>query len=157
MKKNKTTISTIINGRDCDAIVDDNLLLADYLREDLGLFGTKIGCDGGECGCCTVLMDDNPLKACIAPMRRIEGKEIITMEGLDPNKKETVVNAFAMEGGLQCGFCTPGFLVSARAFLNENPKPSEQDIRLAIAVNLCRCTGYDKIVRAIQHVAESSN
>ena len=139
--------------------VDPSKPLLWVIREQLGLTGTKFGCGISQCGACTVHIDGQAVRSCVTPISSVEGREVTTIEGIASADGELhpVQQAMVNYHGSQCGFCTPGFLVSARAFLNENPKPSEQDIRLAIAGNLCRCTGYDKIVRAIQHVAESSN
>ena len=154
MKKNKTTISTIINGRDCDSIVDDNLLLADYLREDLGLFGTKIGCDGGECGCCTVLIDGTPHHACLTLAAKCDGKTIETIESLSEGSRLSAIQrGFNEKLGAQCGFCTPGMVMSAVDLLKKNKNPSEQEIRDWLEGNICRCTGYQGIVAAVKDAA----
>ena len=154
MKKNKTTISTIINGRDCDAIVDDNLLLADYLREDLGLFGTKIGCDGCECGCCTVLIDGTPHHACLTLAAKCDGKTIETIESLSEGSRLSAIQrGFNEKLGAQCGFCTPGQVMSAVALLNVNPNPTREEARQALSGNLCRCGAYDHYLNGVMRAA----
>ena len=131
-----------LNGNTKDYDGDPELSLMTYLRDVEDIISPKDGCaPEGVCGCCTVLLDGNVLKACIAPMRRIAGKEVITMEGLDPEKKETVINAFAIEGGLQCGFCTPGIIMKVWPLLNQG-FVTEKEINKALNSNLCRCTGY---------------
>lgn len=154
----KIRVSFVVNQEPVEILVEPWQTLMDALREDLRLTGTKEGCGNGNCGACTVMLNDKAINSCCMLAAEAEGQNLTTVEGLANGEQlDPLQQAFIDFGALQCGFCTPGFLVSARAFLNENPKPSEQDIRLAIAGNLCRCTGYDKIVRAIQHVAESSN
>ncbi len=143
-----------LNGTTINYEGDPELSLMTYLRDVEDIISPKDGCaPEGVCGCCSVLLDGNVLKACIAPMRRIAGKEVITMEGLDQVKKETVVNAFAIEGGLQCGFCTPGMIMSSKHLLDKNPNPTEEEIRWGISGNLCRCTGYLNIVKAVQYAS----
>ena len=154
----KIRVSFVVNQEPVEILVEPWQTLMDALREDLRLTGTKEGCGNGNCGACTVMLNDKAINSCCMLAAEAEGQNLTTVEGLANGEQlDPLQQAFIDFGALQCGFCTPGFLVSARAFLNENPKPSEQDIRLAIAGNLCRCTGYDKIVRAIQHVAESSD
>jgi len=144
-----------LNGTKINYVGDPELSLMNYLRDVEDIISPKDGCaPEGVCGCCTVLMDNNPLKACIAPMRRIEGKEIITMEGLDQNKKETVVNAFAKEGGLQCGFCTPGIIMKVWPIMNQGFL-TEKEVNKALNSNLCRCTGYKKITKSCLSAAEA--
>lgn len=124
--------------------------LLDVLRYDLGLTGTKEGCGTGNCGACTVLIDGRAVNSCLVLVGEVEGKEITTIEGLaQEDKLHPVQQAFIDEGAVQCGFCTPGVVLTAKSFLDANPHPTESQIREAIAGNLCRCTGYDKIVRAI--------
>ena len=152
----KIRVSFVVNQEPVEILVEPWQTLMDALREDLRLTGTKEGCGNGNCGACTVMLNDKAINSCCMLAAEAEGQNLTTVEGLaNGDQLDPLQQAFIDFGALQCGFCTPGFLVSARAFLNENPKPSEQDIRLAIAGNLCRCTGYDKIVRAIQHVADS--
>ncbi|MBS1255556.1 MAG: putative xanthine dehydrogenase subunit D [Deltaproteobacteria bacterium] len=144
-----------LNGNTIPYEGDPEMSLMTYLRDEEGIISPKDGCaPEGVCGCCTVLMDGNPLKACIAPMRRIEGKEIVTMEGLDEDKKETVVKAFAKEGGLQCGFCTPGIIMKIWPLFNQ-PFLTEKEVDKALNSNLCRCTGYKKITKSCLAAAEA--
>ena len=144
-----------LNGKTISYKGDPELSLMNFLRDEKDIISPKDGCaPEGVCGCCTVLMDNNPLKACIAPMRRIEGKEIVTMEGLDQNKKETVVNSFALEGGLQCGFCTPGIIMKVWPIINQGFL-TEKEVNKALNSNLCRCTGYKKITKSCLAAAEA--
>jgi carbon-monoxide dehydrogenase small subunit len=131
------------------------LLLVHFLREDLGLKGTHVGCDTTSCGVCTVLMDGLPLKSCTALAVQADGREIRTVEGLEQGGKlHSIQEGFVEEHGLQCGFCTPGMMMTSVALLESNPDPSEEEIRWAISGNLCRCTGYMNIVRAVRFAAE---
>ena len=144
-----------LNGNTISYEGDPEMSLMTYLRDVEDIISPKDGCaPEGVCGCCTVLMDSNPLKACIAPMRRIEGKEIVTMEGLDEGKKETVVKAFAKEGGLQCGFCTPGIIMKVWPLFDQ-PFVTEKEVNKALNSNLCRCTGYKKITKSCLTAAEA--
>ena len=144
-----------LNGTTINYEGDPELSLMTYLRDVEDIISPKDGCaPEGVCGCCSVLLDGNVLKACIAPMRRIAGKEVITMEGLDPGKKETVVNAFAIEGGLQCGFCTPGIIMKVWPLLNQG-FVTEKEINKALNSNLCRCTGYKKVTKSCLSAAEA--
>ena len=130
--------------------------LLEAIRDELGLTGTKEGCSNGNCGACTVMLNGRAVDSCCMLAAEAEGQDIVTVEGLARNGKlDPLQEEFIEHGALQCGFCTPGILMSARAFLNVNPHPTEYEIRLAIAGNLCRCTGYDKIVRAIQSAAQT--
>ena len=143
-----------VNGELQEILVKPWQTLLEALRDELGLTGTKEGCSNGNCGACTVILDGRAVLSCCMLAAEAEGQEIITVEGLaQDGKLDPLQEAFIAHGALQCGFCTPGLLMSAKAFLNVNPHPTEREIRLAIAGNLCRCTGYDKIVRAIQSVA----
>ncbi len=129
-------------------------ILLDVLREKLGLFGTKYGCGSGDCGACTVLVDGKSFNSCLLLAIRLSGKRITTIEGLAiDGQLHQLQQAFLKHGALQCGYCTPGMLLSSKALLEENPNPTEQDIRVALAGNLCRCTGYKKIIEAIQATA----
>jgi carbon-monoxide dehydrogenase small subunit len=137
--------------------VPSNLTLLQMLREELGLMGTKNGCSAGECGACTVLMDGEPVNSCMVLAVEADGANIVTVEGLSRDGHlDPLQEAFVEEGAVQCGFCTPGVLMSARALLNRKPNPSEEDIREALVGNLCRCTGYVRIVRAVQKAARAS-
>jgi len=140
-----------LNGHPIVASCEDPRILLDLLREELRLTGTKRGCDLGTCGCCTVLVDGRPTLSCLTLARLIEGRDVTTIEGLTPSKGLSAVQrAFVACGATQCGFCTPGFVVTATALLAENPHPSRKEIERAISGNLCRCTGYLKIVDAVE-------
>jgi carbon-monoxide dehydrogenase small subunit len=130
--------------------------LLEVIREDLGLTGTKEGCGLGECGACTVLMDGQAVNSCLVLATEADGREIITIEGLaDGDRLHPIQQAFIEHGGLQCGFCTPGMILSAKALLDQNPTPSEEEIKQGISGNLCRCTGYTKIIESIRAAAEN--
>ncbi len=152
---NKRIISFTLNGEPCDAICEDNMSLLDFIREELRLTGTKKGCEEGECGACTVMLDGRPINSCMCLASEVEGHELTTIEGLAINGVLTPVQKqFIDKWALQCGYCTPGMIMSATALLRTNPNPTEEDIRVAIEGNLCRCTGYAKIVEAISAAAE---
>jgi 4-hydroxybenzoyl-CoA reductase subunit gamma len=150
----KRLLSVAINGRAReDAVADDRLLL-DYLREDLGLTGTKRGCDGGECGACTVLVDGVPALACITLALRCEGRRVETIEGVaHDGRMSRLQRAFHEQLGTQCGFCTPGMIMAAEALLRRDPAPTDDAVREALSGNLCRCTGYVKILESVQAAA----
>ncbi|HEY3109413.1 MAG TPA: (2Fe-2S)-binding protein [Chloroflexota bacterium] len=144
-----------VNGQNVAAEVEPAKLLLDFLRDDLGLTGTKEGCGTGDCGACTVHMDGKAVHSCLTLALEANGAEVTTVEGLAPADGLHPIQAAIVEyGGTQCGFCIPGFVMMASAFLKEHPHPSEDELRMGIAGNLCRCTGYDKIVRALQAVSE---
>jgi carbon-monoxide dehydrogenase small subunit len=145
-----------VNGRPHAADVPPRLLLSDFLRMRLRLTGTHVGCEHGVCGACTVLLDGEPVRACLLLAAQAGGREITTVEGLAPNAKtlHPIQQAFRDEHGLQCGFCTPGILLTVSALLREIPHPSDEEIRAWIAGNLCRCTGYVNIVRAVRRASE---
>jgi len=144
-----------VNQQPVDILVEPHLTLLDVLRDNLVLTGTKEGCGTGDCGACTVLVDGEPVCACLMLAVEAEGQEVTTVEGLVTNSElHPVQTALIVNGGVQCGFCTPGVLLSSVALLTRNPQPSEAEIREALAGNLCRCTGYDKIVRAVQEAAK---
>lgn len=144
-------VSVTVNGTTYSRQVEPRDLLVYFLREELGLTGTHVGCDTTQCGACTVLIDDRPIKACTMFAVQADGRRITTVEGLAIDGKLTPLQeAFWNEHGLQCGFCTPGFLMTATALLNSNPQPTEAEIRKGLEGNLCRCTGYANIVRAVQ-------
>jgi 4-hydroxybenzoyl-CoA reductase subunit gamma len=153
----KRIVSMTVNGRRREDAVADHLLLIDYLRDLAGLTGTKRGCDGGECGACTVLVDGEPQPACITLAARCEGKSIETIESLAAGGRlNRLQQAFHEHLGTQCGFCTPGMIMAAEALLRRNPKPGEAEIREALSGNLCRCTGYVKIVASVQAAADAT-
>jgi aerobic carbon-monoxide dehydrogenase small subunit len=146
-----------VNGRWRQIQVELNRTLLEVLRDDLGLIGTKEGCGSGDCGACTVLVDDEAMCSCMLLAVEAEGRQITTIEGLAPaGELHPVQRAFVECGALQCGFCTPGMVLSTVALLRRSPQPTEDEIRDALAGNLCRCTGYDKIVRAVQVAAEEA-
>ncbi len=150
----RTIVSCSVNGRRRDDVVPDNMLLVDYLREHIGLTGTKIGCDGGECGCCTVLVDGRPRHACLTLAAVCNGTDIETIEALDRSGRlNALQRGFNEKLGAQCGFCTPGMIMAAEGLLRDNPDPTEDDIRQGLAANICRCTGYVKIIEAVQFAA----
>ena len=154
----KIPVSFTVNGDPVEILVEPWQTLMDALRDELQLTGTKEGCSNGNCGACTVMLNGRAIDSCCMLAAEVEGHDVVTIEGLAKGGElDPLQRAFIDYGALQCGFCIPGFLVSARAFLNTNPHPSEDEIRHAIAGNLCRCTGYDKIVRAIQHVADTTD
>jgi carbon-monoxide dehydrogenase small subunit len=143
-----------VNGQEREVMVEPRQTLIDALRYDLGLTGTKEGCGDGNCGSCTVLLNGQAVNSCLVFAIEVDGQEITTIEGLSQGGKlHPLQKAFIDEGAVQCGFCTPGMILAAKALLDSNPSPTEAEVRLAIAGNLCRCTGYDKIVRAILKVA----
>lgn len=151
----KTEISFILNGSEVNVTVDGHLRLIDVLRNTMSLTGTKEGCGEGECGACTVIVDDQAVNSCLYPALEIEGKSVITIEGLHmaKHKLSKIQRAFVDNGAIQCGFCTPGMIMSAKALLDSNPNPSDEEIREALQGNLCRCTGYVQIVEAVKRVA----
>ena len=154
MKKLKLTIT--INGQKHTLRIDPNLRLLDLLRDELRLTGTKEGCGIGECGACTVILDGRAVNACLILAGQCNGREVVTIEGLTgKDELHPLQQSFIDHGAVQCGFCTPGMIMSAAALLDQNPTPTEEDIREAISGNLCRCTGYTQIVEAIQAVVGS--
>ncbi len=150
----KRLVNLSVNGRAREDAVADHTLLLDYLREQLGLTGTKRGCDGGECGACTVLVDGQPQLSCITLACRCEGREVSTIESLaQDGRLSALQSAFHEKLGTQCGFCTPGMVMAAHALLLSNPQPDEAQIRQALSGNICRCTGYVKIIESVQAAA----
>ena len=150
-------IKVKINGTDHKAEVESRLLLVHLLRETLSMTGTHIGCDTTHCGACTVLLDGVPVKSCTVLAVQADGREVMTVEGLEQGGKlHPLQEGFRQEHGLQCGYCTPGMLMTGYALLQKNSDPSETEIRGAISGNLCRCTGYVNIVKSIQHAAKAS-
>jgi carbon-monoxide dehydrogenase small subunit len=143
-----------VNGERRSADVEPRMLLVHFLREELGLRGTHIGCDTTSCGACTVLMDGTPVKSCTVLAVQADGSEITTVEGLETTEGlHPMQESFHEEHGLQCGFCTPGMMLTAIALLEENPDPSEEEIRWALSGNVCRCTGYQNIIKAVRRAA----
>ncbi len=150
-------VTVNVNGVTERLQVRSNLTLLQMLRDELALTGTKNGCSAGECGACTVMMNGEPVNSCLVLAVEADGANIVTVEGLSrEGQLDPLQEAFVEEGGVQCGFCTPGVLISARALLNRKPNPSEEDIREALVGNLCRCTGYVRMVRAVQKAARAS-
>jgi carbon-monoxide dehydrogenase small subunit len=139
-----------LNGEEVTVQVKPSATLVEVLRDQLELTGTKVACGEGECGACTVLLDGKPVNSCLVPALKAQGREVMTVEGLAPlGELHPLQKAFVEHGAVQCGYCTPGMLMSAKALLDDNPNPTEDEIRLAISGNLCRCTGYAKIVEAV--------
>ncbi|HLJ19932.1 MAG TPA: (2Fe-2S)-binding protein [Stellaceae bacterium] len=150
----KVQVSTTINGDAVSYLCEVDETLLDVLRDRLGLTGSKEGCSTGDCGACTVTLDGRPVCSCLVLGAEAEGREVRTVEGIAKGDKlHPLQEKFLEFAALQCGICTPGFLVSSKALLDQNPNPTESEIRFALAGNLCRCTGYDKIVRAVQAAA----
>ena len=147
-------VTVTVNGQERSAEVEPRLLLVHFLREKLRLTGTHVGCDTSQCGACTVLLDNRPVKSCTMFAVQAEGREVTTVEGLATGgTMHPIQEGFKEEHGLQCGFCTPGMLLASKALLEETPDPSEEEIRWALSGNLCRCTGYQNIVNAVQWTA----
>jgi carbon-monoxide dehydrogenase small subunit len=143
-------ITLIVNGQKEELLVPSNMTLLHALRDELGYTGTKNGCEAGECGACTVLVDGEPVNSCLVLAVELDGREITTVEGLAKNGKLTPIQEqFAELNAVQCGYCTPGILMSATALLQRNPHPTEEDIKEALVGNLCRCTGYQRIIDAV--------
>jgi 4-hydroxybenzoyl-CoA reductase subunit gamma len=148
-------LALTLNGRKRVDAVADNLLLLDYLREIVGLTGTKTGCDGGECGACTVLVDDVPRLSCLTLAAGIDGARIDTVESLgEDGQLSAVQRGFHEKLGSQCGYCTPGFIMASVGLLRHNPQPTDNEILAALGSNICRCTGYVKIIEAVRYAAE---
>jgi len=150
----KERVTLQINGESYDLLIEPKETLLEVLREEIGLTGTKEVCDLGSCGACTVLLDNKPILSCLTLAVACQGKEITTIEGLRQGERlHPLQSSFIEHGAIQCGFCTPGMILSAKALLDENPNPTEMEVRKAISGNLCRCTGYVKIIEAIKSVA----
>ena len=148
-------VSFRVNGKEVELKVSPLTSLAQLLRDNLGLTGTKVSCNEGECGSCTVIMDNQVVHSCLVPASQVDGTDVWTIEGLTPQEGlHPMQEAFLNEGAVQCGYCTPGFIIAGVALLRRNSNPSENEIKEAISGNLCRCTGYHKIVRAIQVCAD---
>lgn len=155
-KRQKVIIELRVNNEDYEVAVDTHRTLLEVLRESIGLTGTKEACDLGDCGACTVLIDGKPTLSCLTLAVEVQGKDILTIEGMaEAGKLHPLQQAFVNYGGIQCGFCTPGMIMSAKVLLDTNPKPTTEEIKRGIAGNLCRCTGYVKIIEAIQATAEN--
>lgn len=154
MEQQTVPLTMTVNGSSVTVQINSDELLVDVLRDRLGLIGTKIGCNEGECGACTVIMDGQAVLSCLIPALRAQGRQITTIEGLsDGDTLHPLQQAFVEHGAVQCGYCTPGFIMSAKALLDRNAHPARDEIKEAIAGNLCRCTGYVKILEAIESVA----
>lgn len=156
--QNTQSITLNINGKEYNEEVEPRLLLSDFLRHQLGLTGTHVGCEHGVCGACTILLDGQPIRSCLLFAIQANGHEIMTVEGLAAENGELhpLQNAFWEEHALQCGFCTPGFLMTLVPYFEENPNPTEAEIREALSGNLCRCTGYQHIVNAVKRAAQEN-
>ena len=152
----RVSVTLSVNGRHYEASVEPRVLLSDFIRDELHLTGTHVGCEHGVCGACTVLWDEEPVRSCLVFAIQAAGVSLRTVESLAPSETELhpIQEAFTEAHGLQCGFCTPGMLLTVEAMLRDNPQPTEQQIREAISGNLCRCTGYNNIVLAVQLAAE---
>ena len=150
------TLNVTVNGEVVESLIDPGMTLQSFLHNTLGLTGTKEGCGSGMCGCCTVMVDGKSVKSCLIFALQVRGKSVLTIEGLAQGDSfeslDPLQRAFIENGALQCGYCTPGMIMSGKALLGENPNPSEQDVRHALSGNLCRCTGYHKIVKAVLNV-----
>ncbi|MBO8140657.1 MAG: (2Fe-2S)-binding protein [Firmicutes bacterium] len=149
----KVAVEAVINGAPQAFVCEPRQTLLEVLREGLGLTGTKEGCGNGNCGACCVLLDGRPVPSCLVLAVEAAGRDILTVEGLAEGELHPLQQAFLEHGALQCGICTPGFLIAAKALLDKNPQPAEQEARAWLAGNLCRCTGYDKIIRAVLDAA----
>ena len=155
MPRQKHKLEFIVNSQPVCLEINSDAILLDILREQLNLTGAKRGCNEGECGACTVLIDGEPVASCIYPAIKATGKNVITIEGLgDENNLHPVQQAFLEAGAVQCGFCTPGMILSAKSLLDKSPNPSENEVKVALSGNLCRCTGYSKIIAAVNAAAK---
>lgn len=149
------TIEFTLNGAKKKVTVPSNMTLVHMLRDELGLTGTKIGCDKGECGACTVLINGRSINSCLVLAAQVDGREVTTIEGMEKNGRvHPIQEAFIEEGAVQCGYCIPGMVMSAKALLDKNPGPTDEEIKVGISGNLCRCTGYTKIINAVRAAAE---
>lgn len=151
----RVPLSLIVNGEKCELEIKPNRTLLDVIRVDLGLTGAKKGCGQGKCGTCTVLLDGVPVNACLILAPQANGKDVLTIEGLGADGLHPLQKAFAEKGAVQCGYCTPGMIMTAKGFLDSHPNPSRDEVRAAIGGNLCRCTGYKTIVEAILTAASA--
>jgi carbon-monoxide dehydrogenase small subunit len=153
----KIHLSFVLNGEPTEVLASPNQTLLQMLREDLGLTGAKHGCGVGDCGACTVLLDGLPVNSCLVLAGQVNGREVSTIEGLaDGDKLHPLQQAFVDKGAIQCGFCSPGMILSSKSLLDRKKRPTEAEIREALSGNLCRCTGYQKIVEAVEHAARPS-
>lgn len=153
----KVKVNMYVNGKAVSVEVKPYARLLDVLREDLGLTGTKEGCGVGECGACTVIVDGETVNTCLTLAAAMEGKHITTIEGIMENEKlHPIQESFVNHNALQCGFCTPGLIMSAKALLDQKPNPTRDEIKVAISGNLCRCTGYEQVIEAIEYVAKNN-
>jgi carbon-monoxide dehydrogenase small subunit len=152
----KREISFIVNSQPMKLTVESHMRLIDLIRDLLGLTGTKEGCGEGECGACTVIVDDKAVNSCLYPALELEGRTLTTIEGLleEENKPSVIQQTFIENGGIQCGFCSPGMIMSAKALLDKNNDPSDEEIRTALLGNLCRCTGYVQIIDSVKAAAD---
>ncbi len=152
----KEIANFVVNGKPYEVIIEPHMLLVDVLRDKVGLTGTKYACGTGDCGACTVLVEGKPMLSCLTLAMTVRGKDILTIEGLvEGTTLHPIQQAFVDNGAVQCGFCTPGMILSAKALLNENPNPTRDEVGVALAGNLCRCTGYVKIVDAVLAAVET--
>ncbi len=152
----RVSVRGVVNGRPVERLVEPRQNLADFLRDELGLTGTHVGCEHGVCGACTVLVDGRSVRSCLMLAVQADGSEVLTIEGLaDNGRLGTLQQAFWDNQGLQCGFCTPGMLIVSHRLLLENPAPTAEQVRVAISGNICRCTGYQDIVRSVLAAAEA--
>ena len=151
----KCLLTVTVNGETVEVAIEPSAMLLDVLRDELGLTGAKEACGQGDCGACTVLLDGKAVNSCMTPAMKAMNKEVLTIEGLGSlGKLHPIQEAFVEHGAVQCGFCTPGMILSAKALLDENPSPTEEEVRVGLSGNLCRCTGYVKIVEAVLAAAE---
>lgn len=152
-------VSVTVNGHVCTKTIDDNMTLLSFLRDVLGLTGTKEGCGEGTCGACSVLVNEKLVNSCLYLAAEVDGKRVMTVEGLEgaDGEPHPLQKAFVEAGAIQCGFCTPGMLMAAAALLHEIPNPTEEEIKLALSGNLCRCTGYEKIIEAVKRASSDES
>lgn len=151
-------IKFTLNNKEIEIDENPNLRLLDVLRDRFGFTGVKEGCGEGECGACAVLINENIVNSCIVPLGNVNGKDIMTIEAFSKTKRyEVIAKAYAEEGAVQCGFCTPGMIIASESLLNKNPKPTEEEIRIGLSGNLCRCTGYNMIVKAVQKASKKGD
>ncbi len=150
----KVKVSMVVNGEKVERVVQPRMLLVDFIRRELRLTGTHVGCDTSSCGACAVLLNGRAVKSCTILAVQAEGKEIVTIEGLSKGGMHPIQKAFVEKQGLQCGYCTPGMIISSYQLLSSNPNPSEEEIRKALSGNLCRCTGYKTIIDSVKYASK---